>query len=194
LAGDSDTLYNGAMSLQLQSRSNDLPGDRRWYLVFSKPRQEQVAKTQLERQGFEVYLPMVEQRKRRLGRATTVLEPLFSRYLFIHLDSHADDWRPIRSTVGVSNIVRFGMEPAPVPDSLVAMIHERENAGGVVPLASVRRLPTAGEEVRIAEGAMMGFEGIFLAQTSTDRAHVLLEIMGKISRVSVPLDTLEVNR
>ena len=71
-------------------------GARKWYLIFSKPRQETIAKTQLERQGYEVYLPLVEQRKKRLGRARTVIEPLFSRYLFIHLDSHTDDWRPIR--------------------------------------------------------------------------------------------------
>jgi len=169
-------------------------GSRRWYLIFSKPRQETTARTHLERQGYDVYLPLVEQRKKRLGRARTVLEPLFSRYLFIHLDSHTDDWRPIRSTIGVSKLVRFGQDPAPVPDGLIAVIRQRENDAGVVPLSSVRASMQAGDSVRITEGAMAGFDGIFLAQTSRDRVHVLLDLMGTRSRVSLPIDTIAPDR
>ena len=149
------------------------------------------ASENLERQGYEVYLPMVEQRKRVKGERRTSSEPLFPRYLFIHLDSHSDNWRPIRSTVGVANLVRFGSIPTPVPDELLDGIRERENENGIVPLTSVRAVIGKGARIRITDGAMTGVEGIFLAQTSQDRVTVLLELMGKSSKVSLPIDAVE---
>ena len=39
-----------------------------WFLIYTKPRQEQTAQTQLNRQGYRVYLPMIQQPRRRGGR------------------------------------------------------------------------------------------------------------------------------
>jgi hypothetical protein len=42
-------------------------------------------------------------------------------------------WRPILSTVGVTDVVRAGDEPAPVPAEIVTAIRERENTGALEP-------------------------------------------------------------
>lgn len=168
-------------------------GQKHWYLVYCKPRQEFVARDNLERQGYEAYLPLVEQRKTRKGKRTTVVEPLFSRYLFIHLDNKTDNWGPIRSTVGVASLVRFGPEPTPAPEGLVALLRKRENIDGYHDLSTVQHLQP-GDTVRITQGAMLGYEGIFTAKSSQDRVLVLLEIMGKQSRVSLPRDVIELDR
>jgi hypothetical protein len=39
-----------------------------WYLIHSKPRQEDTALANLERQGFEAYLPRVRATVRKAGR------------------------------------------------------------------------------------------------------------------------------
>ncbi len=88
---------------------------RAWYLVYSKPQQERVALENLERQGFTAYLPLVRARRRRQTRVVHVIEPMFPRYLFVNLSDLTDDWGPIRSTIGVSNLVRFGNEAARAP-------------------------------------------------------------------------------
>lgn len=164
------------------------PLGRSWYLIYSKPCQERIARENLARQGYEAYLPTLPGRRRRAGRYVNILEPMFPRYLFIHLDPHSDNWSPIRSTLGVSTLVRFGHQPAKVPDELVAMLMSRESG------VEAHILPTEfrrGESVRIVEGVMSGYEGIFLAKTGRERVIVLLEIAGNYARVQVSHDQVE---
>ncbi len=161
---------------------------KKWYLVYSKPRQEIVARMQLERQGYQTYLPMLRTPRRRLGKRTIKIEPMFPRYLFIRLNKNTDNWAPIRSTVGVSNLVRFGMEPAPVPDDLIAVIRDRDDHSGVqdVPLHEFR----PGQMIRIEEGPFTGYEGIFVATTSRERVMVLLDIVGTSARTQIEIAKL----
>jgi len=163
-----------------------------WYLVYSKSRQERVAKLNLERQGYETYLPLIHFPRRRLGKRYTAIEPMFPRYLFIHLNIHSDNWSPIHSTVGVIKLIRFGQEPAKVPDELVDMIRERDDVDGI------QELPTyeykQGDRVQIVDGPMQGYEGIYLARSGNDRVIVLLELMGRHARVRVNDAHIEVNK
>ena len=161
---------------------------KRWYLVYAKPRQEQAAQENLVRQGYRTYLPLLRVPRRRLGRRVIRVEAMFPRYLFIHLDTVTDNWAPIRSTVGVSKLVRFGGEPAPVPDNLIEALRARENKQGVqdVPLHSYQR----GQKVRIEEGPFMGYEGIFLAKTGEERVLVLLDVVGKQAKARVDIESL----
>jgi transcriptional antiterminator RfaH len=126
--------------------------------------------------------------RRRAGRRIIRVEPMFPRYLFIHLDTESDNWAPIRSTLGVANLVRFGLYPSAVPDDLVAALRAREDAAGVqdIPLHTFEE----GQKVRIEEGPFMGYEGIFLARTSQERVMVLLDIVGKAARAKVNIEHL----
>lgn len=162
---------------------------KRWYLIYSKPRQESLAQRNLERQGYEIYLPLVRQPRRRLGRRVTVVGPMFPRYLFIRLDSETDNWGPIRSTLGVSALVRFGQQPAEAPAGLIEILRSREDERGVqvLPADDYRR----GSRIRITDGGLMGYEGIFVARNSRDRVVVLLDIMGKHARTSVASAVIE---
>jgi transcriptional antiterminator RfaH len=160
-----------------------------WFLIYAKPRQEQVAKLQLERQGYVVYLPLTHQERRRAGKRVTVVEALFPRYLFICLNTSTDDWGPIRSTIGVSSLVRFGMEPARVPDALIELLRSRESESGFHHWAEPKF--RSGQSVRVTEGAMRGYEGIFVARSGRERALVLLDILGRQVRARVTPAQLE---
>ena len=151
-----------------------------WFLIYAKPRQEETAKTQLSRQGYGVYLPMTQQTRKRGVRRITSIEPLFPRYLFIHLNTCTDDWGPIRSTVGVSALVRFGMEPALVPEDLISLLQSRESESGL----HVWVMPGfhAGQAVRVTHGVLQDYEGIFVADNGRERAVVLLDILGRKAR------------
>ncbi|MFP5350896.1 MAG: transcription/translation regulatory transformer protein RfaH [Gammaproteobacteria bacterium] len=160
-----------------------------WYLVYAKPRQEQIARVNLERQKYEVYLPLARQVRRRGGRRLSMVAPLFPRYLFVHLDREIDNWAPIRSTTGVMSLVRFGQTPAPVPDDLVDYLRAREDPDGlhVVSIDEYKR----GARVRVTVGGLTGYEGIFVAPTSRQRVVVLLEILGKQTRAIIEAGSIE---
>jgi transcriptional antiterminator RfaH len=165
-------------------------GEKSWYLVYSKPRQETVARENLGRQGYETYLPLIRKASRRLGRRITAIAPMFPRYLFIRLDTQTDNWGPIRSTLGVVSIVRFGYLPAQVPDGLVGALRSREDAQGVQPAPTADQIKP-GSRVRVAQGSFIGYEGVFVAKTGKERVVVLLDIMGKTARTALDSDSIE---
>jgi transcriptional antiterminator RfaH len=150
---------------------------RAWYLIHSKPRQERIARENLQRQSYEVYLPLIHQRIRRRSRTVDQIVPMFPRYLFMHLDDQIDNWKPIRSTLGVARMVTFGNHPAIVPDQLISQLKEREGTDGVhsVPDKKLVR----GSAVRIIDGALAGYEAIFEARNSRERVTLLLQIAGQ---------------
>ena len=161
---------------------------KNWYLIYTKPQKELVARENLERQGYEIYLPMARLRRRRMGKGTTRIEPLFPRYLFIHLDTKTDNWSPIRSTLGVSNLVKFGMYPSAVPEALIELLCDRCDEEGIQDITPDEY--KEGEAIRVMEGPMTGLEGVFLAKTSSDRVMVLLDIVGKHTRVNMETEKL----
>jgi transcriptional antiterminator RfaH len=153
------------------------PATSAWFLVRSKPRQESVALTQLARQGYESYLPLFAAEKLVRRKSTVVQEPMFARYLFVRLDTtgQGQSWSPIRSTVGVSELVCFGSRPARVDDALIATLREREATQQADPIT----LFAHGDSVRITEGAFAGLEAIYQMNDAEGRAMVLLDLLSK---------------
>jgi transcriptional antiterminator RfaH len=160
-----------------------------WYLVYAKVHQERVAQENLARQGYETYLPLMRQVRKRSGRRATSITPMFPRYLFIHLDSQSDNWGPIRSTLGVVSLVRFGRNAAQVPNDLVVALRQREDEQGIQVVPSDDYQP--GSRVRITDGSFAGYEGVFLAKSGRDRVVLLLDILGKHTRAVVGVDVIE---
>jgi transcriptional antiterminator RfaH len=146
-----------------------------WYLVHTKPRQELVALANLERQGYECYLPQVPAERIRRRKSQVVIEPMFPRYLFVRLDtSHqGKSWAPVRSTLGVSRLVSFGTRPAQVNDDLVSLLMQREAATPAEPMFQ------PGEAVVVTGGPFAGIEAIYRTSDAERRAHILLEILSR---------------
>jgi transcriptional antiterminator RfaH len=169
-----------------------LPGDaalcparRSWYLVFTKAQGEQTASINLCRQGYRVYWPRLQRRTLSRGRWIERIVALFPRYLFVQLDAARQSLAPVRSTIGVASIVRFGAEPALVPQSMVDALQDRADpATGLHRLADVAPLKR-GSAVKIIAGAFRGFEGIFERETGEDRVVILLELLGKSTPVQL---------
>lgn len=154
-----------------------------WYLVHTKPRQERCALENLERQGYQCYLPRLPTERLRQGVLAVSDQPLFPRYLFIRLGlgDSAKSWAPIRSTKGVSCLVRFGMEPAKVDDRLIDLLHTQETTVQAEPI----RLFSPGERVRLTEAPFKDIEGIYQMAEGERRVMVLIEILSKQVAVRV---------
>ncbi len=151
---------------------------RAWYLVQSKPRNEARALENLVRQGYETYLPLMEVERLQRGKLLKKMEPLFPRYLFLHLEEGNDNWGPIRSTLGVAGLVRFGLAYAVVSNEVIEAVRERTQD-------IKKSLFESGDNVRVVSGPLLGLEGIFEIADGEQRSFVLLEFMQKQQRVSI---------
>jgi transcriptional antiterminator RfaH len=163
---------------------------RRWYAVQCRSREDARAETQLLNQLFHVFRPLARVRKRRRGRAATVIESLFPRYLFIELDNIEDNWAPIRSTRGVVDLVRFGDRAVAAPERMIVELKARTDADGCVNLAAERDY-RRNECVHIIDGPFAGLDALFLERRGTDRVIILLNIMQQAQRLVLPECAIE---
>ena len=157
-----------------------------WYLIHTKPAREAVAQANLARQGYGVYYPRFLRPARVLGHWMDRVVSLFPRYLFLHLDVGRQAMGPVRSTVGVANIVRFGCDYTVVPDEVIENLRRRAD-----PETGLHRLGNQipfepGSMVRIVAGAFDGLEGVFQRESGNERVVVLLTILGRGTSVRVP--------
>jgi transcriptional antiterminator RfaH len=176
------TVISSADPAILSTKSSALSTES-WYLVHTKPRQEDVALANLQRQGYECYLPQMRIERIRRRKAEIATEPMFPRDLFIWLDSsdQGKSWSPIRSTLGVSQLVHFGARAAKVDDALVDLLRQREQT------MPVDAMFHSGDSVVITEGPFAGIEAIYQTADADRRAFILLEILSK--PVSMQNDT-----
>jgi transcriptional antiterminator RfaH len=166
-----------------------MPNQAKWCLIHTKPKQEQTAAEHLRRQHYHVYLPMLYKRRTKSRKQTSALTPLFPRYLFVRLAAGIDDWGPIRSTKGVRDFVRFGTNPTRVPDELIDDIKAREDDNGLH--HELEPELQRGDKIRLTDGPFSGCNAIFTAHRSKERVMILLDIIGKSSRVEVAANSIE---
>ena len=159
-----------------------------WYAALCKPRCEARAEANLINQGYRVFLPRLATQIRQEGKWIDSVEPLFPRYLFLAVSNEHQGLAPVRSTLGVSDLVRVGGQPATIPGEVVEALRERQDPDTG---ASARRsLFKPGAQVLFRAGPFSGLDGIFNIDAGEGRVFLLLEFLGKINKVKVCRDWL----
>ena len=161
------------------------PEKANWFAVVTKPRQEQTALENLQRQDYKCFLPMAENPyQRRSKKHQQIIEPLFPRYLFLKAIAESQNLAPVRSTKGVISMVRFGTELAVVPEYIIGSIKQRVDAHtGLVKIQSVSI--KAGDKVKVFDGPLAGLNGIVSEISSEKRTLILMELLGRPTKVEV---------
>jgi transcriptional antiterminator RfaH len=111
-----------------------------------------------------------------------ISEVLFPRYLFVRLEAGRSNWSAIRSTRGVSHLVRFGGVAARVPSKLIDALTEQP--------ARNKALFDAGDQLNVIDGPFVGFEAellrLYEAPDGEARVMVLMDIMTRPQQISLP--------
>jgi transcriptional antiterminator RfaH len=152
-----------------------------WYLVQCKPRQDGRAEEHLTRQGYSCCRPMCDREKIVRGRRQVLSESLFPGYLFIQITDDAS-WSPLRSTRGVSHVVKFGGKPLAVNYQLVSQF---QNRAGVLSIVF-----QVGDKVRILDDGFAGVEAIFKAATGDERVVLLIKLLNRAQELTLPLKSV----
>lgn len=158
----------------------------RWYAVYTHPRKESVATENLARQGFDVFFPRYLKRRSHARKIEQIPAPLFPRYIFVSFDALESRWRAIRSTRGVIDLVRNGLDPVPVRNTIISEIKRRQDENGLVLLGQSLHLAD-GDRFRIENGPLSSYLAIFKAKRDDARVIALLQILGREVTVQVPI-------
>ena len=153
---------------------------KNWYLIKTKPRQENVAIKNLENQKYSTYCPTVTIKNKHIV--------LFPGYLFIYLDKEKENWSPIRSTKGVANFVRFGLNFAQAPDTVVNFLKANELINKEK-LNNLNRFKS-GDKIQITDGVFKNCVAIFKSSKPQERVVVLMNIIGQQQSVTIQQESI----
>lgn len=141
-----------------------------WYVVNTKPRQEDFAERMIAQIGVETFYPKINDKK-----------SLFPGYLFAKYNP-VEHFKKIRYTKGVRDIVSYGLNPVPVDERIIDSIKIRMR-NGFVQISN--DLFKKGERVIIREGLFKDFEGIFEDVKDSERVIILLNLISYQAKIVV---------
>lgn len=149
----------------------NLWGDINWYAVQARPGGEEVARRSLESLALETFLPKARRERCVRGALRSAVRPLFPGYLFARF-TPAHALHRVRYSRGVRRVLSAGLTPLPVEDDLIADIRARLGDDGCMRLQARAWQP--GEAVRVQEGPLQGWSGIFERELDDRRRVVIL--------------------
>ena len=153
---------------------------KNWYLIKTKPRQEKIAKQNLENQDYQTFCPMAKINNR--------LVVLFPGYLFVQLNKKTQNWSPINSTKGVSHFVKFGLNFAKVPTSVIEFIKTNQH----ITTEKLKNLYKfkPGDKVQITDGVFENYMAIFKCYKPDDRVILLMNLLGCEQSLSIKKESV----
>ena len=156
-----------------------------WYLLQTKPNAHKLASDNLRRQGFEVFLPLIDKTIKRGGKFVDKKSPLFPSYLFMGTQEPKVPWKSINSTRGVSKCVTLDGIYRTVNNHIIEGLKIRCNQSNVI--QGIDNI-MSGDRVRIERGAFSDFICQVDKITDNKRAWVLINILQQQTKTNVSLD------
>lgn len=162
-----------------EGTSSGLPGDRQWFVLMTKSRQEKALARALDAMCIDCYLPLVRE-ERQEGRKRSVNQvPLFSGYVFLNgtIDEvyEADRTRRVARTLAVPDQERMEGELRSIRHAL------REGARfDPYPFLS------EGSRVEVKSGPFQGVRGVVEHRRGVSRLVLQVEAIGRA--VSLEID------
>jgi transcription antitermination factor NusG len=159
-----------------------------WYVIQTKPKKEEEAKSYLSTKGLEIFSPLMESFTTRNGRMSKGLKSLFPGYIFGKFDLE-QNYPLVRWARGVKKILGFGGNFTPVSEEVVELIKKRTDGNGIV--RENYHFET-NDLVRIKSGPLKDLLGIFDRWVSdSERVRVLLSLIGYQPAVEIHYSMIE---
>jgi len=160
---------------------------KEWFILQFKSNSHHLAVKNLNRQGFETFLPLHETTSRRLSRFKNTSKPLFPGYMFIKFDRAESEWHKINSTYGVSRLITFNSILKSIPTIFVDNLMKRYDLSGkLLPIQKLKK----GDQVTVLRGPFANFIASVEKYEADQRIWILMDLMGRKTKIQTPSDNL----
>jgi len=157
-----------------------MPDALPWFAVWTRSRAEKSVHEQLERKGFEVFLPTIPRWSRWKDRKKQVAWPLFPGYCFARFQE--DDSLKILTCAGVATIVSFDGKYAPIPDEELDGIRRLVTSGlQYDPCPLIKE----GDIVEVIHGPLRGVKGRLVRKGPHARLVLSVDMISRAVAVTV---------
>jgi transcription antitermination factor NusG len=156
---------------------------KKWYVLYTKPRWEKKINAQLIKKGVACWCPLQKIEKQWTDRKKIIEEPLFRSYVFVHIDE--TETTKVKMTDGVLNFVFYLGKPAIIREEEMDMIKkylgEKEAILQLISDEGFRE----DTKIRINFGVFMDREGI-VTYSDKKKVYVRLQSLGQVMVVEFP--------
>ena len=160
----------------------------RWYVVYTKPWAEDVARNDLERKSIHVFLPKIREYRYSSRGEEAKIKPLFPNYLFARM-VYPEDYYSVIWAKGVRRVVGNGSGPIPLDDSIVDFFRRQSEENGFIRPSPHLRI---GDMIRVRNGPLEGLIGIIDGTIDEKgRVNILMDFLKEGARVEIPYSFLE---
>jgi transcriptional antiterminator RfaH len=161
---------------------------KEWFILQFKSNSHNQASKNLTRQGFEVFLPLHDTTSRKLSRFINASKPLFPGYMFIRFDKAQANWHKINNTYGVSRLITFNSILKSIPTSFVdSLIKRYDLSGKLLPIKKLEK----GDQVTVLTGPFANFIATIEKYEDDQRICVLMDLMGRKTKINTSSDALQ---
>ena len=161
---------------------------KHWYAIYTKARNEKRVAELLGKEGIEFYLPLIKRFRIWSDRKKTVEMPLFSSYLFVHIDEK--EYFKCIKIPGIVRFVSFEKKRVIVPRYQIEAIRKYIETGEeLIPNEADY---TVGKRVKVIRGGMKGLEGRLIEVLGKQRVKIEIESIQKSLLLQIPLGALEI--
>ena len=160
---------------------------KEWFILQFKSNSHHLAAKNLNRQGFETFLPLHDTTSRRLSRFINTSKPLFPGYMFIKFDRAESEWYKINNTYGVSRLITFNSILKSIPTTFVDSLMMRYDLSGkLLPIKKLEK----GDHVTILKGPFTNFIATVEKYEADERICILMDLMGRKTKIQTISDNL----
>ncbi|PID86754.1 MAG: hypothetical protein CSB13_02765 [Chloroflexi bacterium] len=164
---------------------------KHWYVIYTKPKSEYRVAAWLAQYEIETYVPGFYSLSSSSQTATK--EILFPCYMFAKISLEEEGLSSIQWVPGVRRIVSFGGQPVTIPDCMMEEMRQNIQLANESRHENLEPSMQPGTLVRVVSGPFQGMQAIFERPTSSrERVQVLLDFLGRVNRVKLDIDDLEV--
>lgn len=161
---------------------------KEWFILQFKSNSHHLAAKNLNRQGFETFLPLHDTTSRKLSRFMNISKPLFPGYMFIRFNRAETTWHKINNTYGVSRLITFNSTLKSIPTIFVDHLMKRYDLSGkLIPIQKLKK----GDQVKVLKGPFTNFIATVETYETEQRIWILMDLMGRKAKIQTPSDALQ---
>ena len=157
---------------------------KKWLVAQIKPKSHDLAIRNLERQGFETFIPKIKVTKKKENKFINKVVLVLPGYAFIGIGLQDSSWTKINSTYGVSKLLSYNNKPSEIPFDLIVALKNRyeENVNPII-----NENLKKGDTIKFNNGPFAELVANIESVDPKKRIYVLLEVMGGRQKLEINL-------
>src|SRR5688572_4821727 len=156
--------------------------ERKWFVFYTKSRQEKKVRDLLLKNSFETFLPLQKVMRQWSDRKKKVEVPLFNSYIFVQ--DTADKIPTILQTPGIAWNIRHNDHPAVLHPKDLETINRFLTSGLFVESGPTEEFKQH-DSVEIIDGPLKGLMGTVMRTSDGEKFLISLESIGHSLMVTV---------